>query len=517
MFNKRIRAIFQVNFMVGVIGFAALTGWACDCGSGSDHSGGEFEARLTTREVQAVDGTLDRWHDFSDSGGSLNDKDLDFLHEWLQNDGVSIGMLVPQAPDAIEPGSLTTATHSIYLNYTAGGVMQFLYIPLEPDDAAVQNLNALFPPEPGTQWQALKPANFDWLGQVPTQTVEMTDIGGSLYYQIDFHGNEVCNHCEVQLTGCSTRQFSFGEQVLLRTMGMDQVTTNGELTCADPVGTTILLSDGFDPAPGPLVLSFGFWGGEVYTTTLSGDVAVPYMLAHTDLVTQTVNLGTIQSAQGWNYHWEDMSGAPISQVDVGPLQSPLYLHLNEPNIRLVSSGLPTCEKALDQVDLSASLTLTPTVTASHMLSVQVLPDEATCSVKDVGIYQIASTAAITAGQSVEFTWTITNFESTPSEVIVTGAFSPETALSGATLPAGCSRTGGAITCQVNGIPADDSRVLLVSVDVSTAYNGPLRSYVEVEPVGAVDARFYDNTSGPLYISVTGGVSYPSIYLPFIIR
>jgi hypothetical protein len=523
MVQDKLRPILQINVMLIIISIAALTGWACGCGSGSDYPGYPQIAITSRDAAQAGDeGIVTRWHDFFSGGASMNDKDAAYLQDWLQTGDVMMGLLVPQAPGAVEPGSVTTRTNTIGMSYQIVGERypRYFDIPLQPDPEAAKQLNDLFPAPSGKQWQALKPANLDWLSQVPTQTIEIQNISGWINYQLDFHGGDECNHCEVQLTGCTTRQFSFGEQVLMKGMGLSQVTSNGELTCAEPIPTTILLHDDQGaPLPGNVVLSFGFWGGPAHVSTITDTVSLTYHLAHTDSVTRTVKLGTIQSAEGWSYHWENMTGQTITQLEVGPLPTPHWEHMNFRNIRLVAENLPTCASTIDTVNLSASLALTPTITAEHQLAVQLLPNEATCPIKDVGVQQLASSEVISAGQSITFTWTITNYESSAASVTLTGTFSPAAALADATLPGGCTRNGGVLTCQVNDIPAQGSAQVQVTIETAAAYSGPMSSIVEVQPVGATDSRIYDNRAGPWQVTIKagGGPAMQFIYLPLVIR
>ena len=81
---------------------------------------------------------------------------------------------------------------------------------------------------------------------------------------------------------------------------------------------------------------------------------------------------------------------------------------------------------------------------------------------------------------------------------------------------GCSRSGALITCQANLAAA--GHLQLTNVVRSTAsFNGQMRVLPEVEPVGAGDPRLYDNTAGPAFITVSGGVNQPSLYLPLVIN
>lgn len=514
MKEKPFRSIFQIAFMVSVVAIAAITGWACGCDYGSDHTGGSKESSFLAGE-----GLLVRYHDVELDNVTLNDKDVAYLRDWLENGDISIGLLVPQAPGAIEPGSISTDTHNVWLNYQpATGSPKYVLVPLVSDPAKAQQLETLFPSASDEQWQALMPENYDWMADVPTQTITIEHLFGSLMYHIDFHGSEVCDHCQMQLTACTNRQFSFSETALLKIIGLDNYTSNEELTCATPIASTVLVTEWpTGTLPGPVALSFGFWGGSVYEPITTTTVTIPYALLHTASVTRTVVLDPIQSGNGWSYHWEDMSGNPITQLEIGPIGDPFYLYLDIPTVQLVGEGLPTCVRRLDPVQISASLAMTPTITAETSISVQSLPDPALCNVADVGILQIASDNSLTAGEVVTFTWTITNFESAPVSVVVTATLSSASAVGNLTLPAECTRSGAEIYCAIANLPGGGTDTLQVQVQTTTVFNGVLASLVRVEPVGAIDARFYDNASGPLGIDITGGTGMLTIYLPLIRR
>ncbi|MBN1668766.1 MAG: hypothetical protein JW862_16850, partial [Anaerolineales bacterium] len=168
MLNPKTRSILQVNFMLAVIAFAALTGWACDCWGGSDHS--SYITGVTSRAVQSGDGLLNRWHDFSAEGGQLNAKDLAYLHDWLANGDLMIGLLLPQAPGASQPGSLgNESEHNIYLNFQGPDGPHYFAVFLEPDPQAALMINGLYAPTAGAQWTALRPVDDTWLSELPTQ------------------------------------------------------------------------------------------------------------------------------------------------------------------------------------------------------------------------------------------------------------------------------------------------------------------------------------------------------------
>ena len=55
------------------------------------------------------------------------------------------------------------------------------------------------------------------------------------------------------------------------------------------------------------------------------------------------------------------------------------------------------------------------------------------------------------------------------------------------------------------------------MQISAAFAGDLFSTVEVQPIGAVDGAFLDNTDGPLGVAVAQGSQVQSIYLPTVVK
>ncbi len=526
MSNQSVRPMVQVAFMLLITAFAALTGWACICGSGSDYSGGS----VTTRDYAADTGVLSRWHDFEEVTTTVSTKDLDYLRSWTPGGQAGMGLLVPQAPGAQEPGSLAVPitgtyymTPTVYVNYslpddppTQG---HYFSIPLRPDAGMAQKLESLSPAGPGRRWQALTPVNYDWLAKLPPEGVTFSSISGSLNYELDFHGADVCNRCEVQITACSGKDLNLGEQMMARAFGGDFILANQDLTCGEPMPTTIMvMGGGGAPLPGAVTVSFGYWGGTVYTTTTTGQAMLPFNVSHGDVVTRMVALGAIQSQRGWEYHWSDTDGKAITEIEVGPMLTFDDLHRHA-NVHLVGSNLPTCQRILDQVQISANLVVTPSIQTSRQVSVQVMPDPDLCTLADVGIHQIASSTAISAGQSITFTWTITNFESAPVNVVVTGTLSSAAAVGKATLPGGCAQNGATITCNVDNVPANDTARLDIRLQIAAAFTGILSSQAQVEARGAVDGHFYDNVSDTATVVVSESGEPPKryLYLPQVLR
>jgi uncharacterized repeat protein (TIGR01451 family) len=505
-----IRSSFQMGFMFLVVVVAAITGWACICGSGSDHLG----TYTSNYNALAAPGIVSRWHDFTTQDFTVTTKDLDYLGEGMQRNVASIGILLPTAPGASQPGTLSGKEHNIWVRYSIDGQFHHFNIPLTEDESVASELTTMFPPPDGAHWQALVPTNYDWLSELPTQTATITNTFGSLYYVVDFHGDDICLHCEVKLTGCSDAELPFSQQVMLRAFGSDAFAAGDTLTCKTPVSTYIMPSDDYGNLlpGGPLIASFGFWGGPAYATTLTSDVEIPLTLNHTAATAQTFNLNPPASEQGWDYHWEDLTGATITQLVVSPLGN-TYVS----NLHLVGSGLPTCTRTQDKIQLSASLVSDPSVQADLTTFVQTLPDPAVCAVADVGITQIGSANTIAAGESVTFTLTLTNYENNTLDVIVTDTLSSEAAVGSVTLPTGCSRSGAQITCQVDNLPGGSSLELPIAVQVSGGYSGVLTNRAEAEPANATDDRFYDNAADPVDVTITGGGPAFKLYLPLIIR
>jgi uncharacterized repeat protein (TIGR01451 family) len=511
--RETVRSSLQIGAILFIVGLAAITGWACDCGSGSDHPGS-----FTTHESVVAAGLLDRFHDFTEEDFVASTKDINYFRDWTERGEAGIGILLPQASGASQPGTLTGYENSIWLMYDANGHSVNLNIPLTTTTGMAANLDAMFPPPPGLHWQALVPANYDWLSEIPTQTTSIENIFGSLFYEVDFHGEDFCSHCEVKLTGCSTAELSFSEQAGLWAFGGNEFKSNSDITCKTPVTTYILPSDGYgNLVPGgPLIASFGFWGGSVFTSTMTSQAVTRLELNHTAPTTQTFNLAPVFSEQGWTYTWEDLDRNPITQLQVGPLVDPLW-ETYSPNLLLEGSGLPTCTRLQDSVHLTATLVNTPTVIAATTAIVQVLPDPNACNVADVGITQSASAAALNAGEWVTFTLTVTNFESAPVSVMVTDTLSSASAIGTVLMPAVCSRSGTRITCNLEDLAAGSSEALNILVQVSQVFTGVLTNRAWAEPVNATDNRFYDNATGPVDVTVTGGTGLWQTYLPLARR
>ncbi len=513
------RATLQVIVLTGIAVFAMLTGWACGCGSGSDHTYGS--GVLTTRDAVTADGEVNRWHDFSQGDFATSTKDLQTFYNFIEQGGSGFGVLVPQAPGATQPGLLSgSAEPDIFVHWTDEAGAHYLSVPLTTSQELADDLTALIPPPPETRWQALVPIPGDWMTEIPTQTTSIENMWGHLHYGIDFQGTELCNHCEVKLTTCSITPLTTPQRFLLGAFGGDSVISSDGINCAQPISTYILLSDDHGaPVPGSVFASFGPFGGMVYTSTMQSDLNIPYALRHSAQTTQTLTLSPIVSEQGWQYSWADLAGNPITQTIVGPMGNDLWGgSFYEDNLQVVVSDLPTCVHRSDTIYLTATMVTTPTIQATAHTVIDVLPDPNLCTVIDLGIDQIASTAEISAGNWVTFTFTITNFEITAQNAVITQTITPASAIGDASLPVGCTRTSGEIVCPVGSVPAGGNVSLEISIQAAATFSGSLGSVAQVQPLTGADLHYYDNITRRLSVNVVGG-STPilQIFLPFVQR
>ncbi len=507
-----LRQALEVTAMLAVVVIAAVTGWGCICKSSDYNSSGQ----LASRDRQAGDGRLDHWSDLIGEQVSVSAKDMRYLQEFLGSGEVGVGVLVPTAPGASQPGDVF-GYPNVYVSFETDDYHQFT-VPMTTSQSLADTLEQASPAPQGTHWQALVPSSFDWLSQVPTQTGVFTNVYTSLYYGLDFHGTDLCNHCQVSMTGCSTRSFNPVELAVLRRLAPDGALAGpeiraGEFTCTPLVNTTLVVHGfGGETLPGPLVLGVGIYGLSPYTATSASSLSLPIDVSHTSEVTMSVDLAPIRSAQGWNYTWTLPDGTPVTRVDVAPMADyPLDL-----NLRVHTDNLPQCARLLDTVTMTATAVLTPSLTGSASTSIQLLPDPAHCATADVGIYQVTSSRAISAGLPLTLTWTITNFETSQVTAAVSGTLSPLAAVGSVELAPGCSRSGGLVTCQVD-LPASGQVQVVSVVHSANTFNGLLEAAVQAEPVGAGDPRFYDNSAGPASITISGGTPLRSLFLPYIKR
>ena len=337
---------------------------------------------------------------------------------------------------------------------------------------------------------------------IPTETTNFSDVNGWLYYTLDFNGTDPCNGCEVKMTFCSDAPTSIAAQGMLSALNLPDMRSNGQLVCRDPLPTYITLPDNDSRLipTDPMVAAFGFAGGLVFTSTNTSSITIPYLLEHNSTQSETFQLETIESEQGWSYSWTDAEGAPISQISVSAPPVPYY-NWPPPNLRIKGDSLPTCSRLQDIIHLTATHVTIPTVQAKTSTTIQLLPDPGVCQVADVGISQIASSTVISAGQHVTFTLTVSNYENVAGTAIVTDTLEPAAAVWDVTLPAGCDRTGGEIHCQVDNLPAGGQQDLALVVRSAASFAGEMTSTARVDPLGAIDGFFYDNQAGPLSVTV----------------
>jgi hypothetical protein len=221
-------------------------------------------------------------------------------------------------------------------------------------------------------------------------------------------------------------------------------------------------------------------------------------------------LEPVASAQGWIYGWFDAADNPLTEVTVTP-------GLCEGAVLKVKSiDIPTCTVVLDTIHLTATTVLSPLIQANAVSYVHVSPDLDECPVSDLGVTKVGSPGAIFAGGSVNFTLTISNYTDAPIGAVLTDTLSPASAIVDATLPAGCNRSGGEITCQVTSVATDTPAVLSFVVQVADTFSGTLSDIASVQPMGAADPWFYDNHAGPVEVQVTGP-PVQRIYLPVVLR
>jgi uncharacterized repeat protein (TIGR01451 family) len=444
---------------------------------------------MTERDVasEAAAGVVERYHDITFSSTVATAKDLQYLRS-VSGTAWAIGLLLPTAAGAAGPGQLTADEHELHL-----GAWRTLdiRIPLIPDAEAAVGLTALFPPAAGAGWQALKPANYDWVKSIPTQTVTITNGGGQLHYFVDFGSASLCNGCTMQMTACATQPVPLPLRLMVEAMaGLRLVSDGAGLTCAEPKPSVVTVVEG----PGnllpnrPLNVAFGFWGGQVVTTTMTTTAVIPLRLEHTSTVSQTYRLEPIASELGFAYEWRNMANQPIGQITLPPATvswGPL-------NLQARTAGLPTCARLLDTVHITATHVTTPSLQATNWVQVQLAPDPARCPLADIGVRKIASATEVNAGDWLTYTLTITNYENRIVSAVVTDTLEPAYALAEARLPAGCELRGGAIRCAVNDLPARGARSVQIGVRVAATFAGALVNLAYAEPAGAIDTREYDN-------------------------
>lgn len=283
MSRETRRSVLQVTLLLLLAALAAGTGWGCRCHHGSTFFPILEEEGLREEVVSAQGGVLDRWHDFSGVDTPLRAKDVAYLGNFLAHHLV-VGLLVPTAPGASEPGSLVAgAEHEIFFRYNPGAPEGFVRIPLalSPDDAV--RLAALFPPVGDAQWQALRSADDAWLDSFPSGATTFWSPQGWLYYRLDFHGANPCQGCMVGFTLCTDQALPPAQKALVDALLGKEVVSAGGLTCMKPKPTYVVLTDwegNLEPGM-PFLAALGFYGGPLYAVSTDGTVEIPVQLKHT--------------------------------------------------------------------------------------------------------------------------------------------------------------------------------------------------------------------------------------------
>jgi uncharacterized repeat protein (TIGR01451 family) len=488
---------------------------SCDSDEGSDH--GPID-----QAVQAAGdpGTVTRYHDLTIlfQPVTLAEEDLTHVRSRLPHE--VIGLQVPQAPGVGQPGELTTDPHEVqlHLDDQRGDAYDVdVAVPLVPDDDAASQIEAVLPADPGTHWQALVPANDDFLADIPTEEATLVDGLGYLVYTLDFLGADPCNGCTVKLTACWNEDVPPSVRWLLR--GRRLRSGNG-LTCFEPFPTTIFLTHGTGAPPDPPVAWLSPWGGPFITGTYGPSVELAYALGHSGPGTETFRLEPIDSEKGWSYAWYDLDDHPISQVDASSGNT------IDANVKVVGTGIPTCISAMDTIHIMATSVTTPSLRAVAVSKVSVRPDPEMCATTNLGIDLSVEGAAgggvIYAGEPVTYTLTITNHgPAAPVAAALVDTWTPVTAVVGVHAP-GCEVDvpRGTITCTHAGLGLEsvhlpDPHLVLTT---NAAYSGTLTNRAVVTPTGGVaDPEPRDNSAAPVEVTVRGGEVGYVVYLPIVIR
>ncbi len=517
--RKALRSVLQIAFLLSVLLAVAANNPAgssgccgCDTGGGSDHKAGTTPEEALPGAMQS--GQVERYHDFSTSNTTLRAKDLAYIKEWLPGN-VIIGLHIPTAPGASQPGSLADENHEVVAR-VAGSWISYR-VPLVSDSDMAECISDIFPPDADAHWQALVPANDEYLDWIPEYTTDFDDLRGWLKYVLDFHGASFCNGCTIKLTYCTPTD-SLPEDLLARhpllRLALNDLewNTDGCLTCTDPIPTVIRITDNQgNPLPSAPAAWLSAWGGPVLTGTYGPQVENWYTLGHSLQETTTFNLEPIQSQNGWTYDWYDTSGNPITQIEIAPSTSTW----GETRNVVVRGTVPMNAQEFDTIHLTATSASDPSLQAEATSIVGVFPDPEQNTVADVGITKTADAQTIAAGESVEYTLTITNYEESPVHVVVTDTLSPAWIISDVTLPQGCERTGGQLVCEVLNVPAGGLTNLKYTVHTVNWLGATLSNQAEVQPKDGVDFRFYDNQAGPVEVVVEGEGS--TFYLPIVLK
>ena len=515
MSREKWRSVAQIFLLLLMLLAVAATGYgesccSTGCGTGSDDKRpyGTSSSKVTAAADAAL---VERWHDLDIADGTLNGKDLAYLRDWLPGN-VIIGLHVPTAPGASGPGTLSGDRHELVLGF--GGQWREYDVQLVAADGRASQIASVLPPEAGAHWQALVPANDDYVASIPTETTTFSGGSGVLHYTLDFHdAPDWCNGCTVKLTFCTPTDSVpgglFTSSLLLRSALKDIGIRSDEcLTCLDPILTVIRLGHG-ETVPSLLAAWLSPWGGPVFETTRDPRVDLEYTLGHSSPDTETFNLEPIHSERGWSYGWHDLDDDPITQMQIEPNTDAWTA-----NIKIIGT-VPTNALGFDTIHLTATCATDPSLYAVATSHVGRYPDPNEFQVADLGISKVASTEVISAGQSVDFTLTITNYEEGAVSAVVTDTLSSRSAIGSVTLPPGCERDGAEIICQISDLPPGESTTVIYTVRTASTFAGILSNSAEVEPAEGVDARGYDNWAGPVAVTVERVVI--PLYLPLVIK
>jgi hypothetical protein len=458
---------------------------------------------------------------------TLTPKDLDYFRS-LASTGFVIGLQVPTAPGATEPGQLVGDEHrlegTINIREIPGSQIDAAVdIPLESSSSMASQVASVFPAEPNTHWQALVPGNMDYLSLIPGDTSFLLGGYGVLRYTLDF-GGDLCLGCIVKMTMCTNADVPWldaqlANQVMVRETGAAVLQVK-DLTCIEPFPTAIrVVAGATGDAACPSAEDQAAWlspeGGPIYNATHGPAVEMQYFLGLSrpesgEEENKEFTLEPVASEQGWIYGWFDAADNPLTEITVTP-------GLCEgADLKVKSIDIPTCTVVLDTIHLTATSVTSPVIQATAVSYVHVSPDLDKCPVSDLGVTKIGSPGAISAGGSVNFTLTISNYTDAPIGAVLTDTLSPVSAIEDATLPAGCSRSGGEITCQVTSVATDTPTILNFVVQVAETFSGTLSDIAAVQPVGATDPWFYDNHAGPVAVQVIGPLGH-RVHLPVVLK
>ncbi len=523
MLSTRSRTMAQVGIILGYILVSLIVGWACDGGStssnlppsntgmGSDH---KKEKGKTTQDVALAElpGVVERYQDWGVGTGQVYDaKDLAFFKEWVQGD-MFIGLQIPTAADASQPGELTGTAKIEYITFSP---FKIYSTTLVTDPEAAGQLADLVPPDSQSRWEAVRAQNFDFISSIPSISATVKSDYAMIYYVIDFKGTDYCNGCPVKQTFCFRSKAISLERLALHQLMPGQVMENSIVSCNLPQKSYINLTEYdqyHDPikSPGPVVAAFGLWGHPTSAQTLSSQVAITYTLEHTSETTRTLTLSPIQSRLGYNYQWQDLQGNVISQVQAGKKIRPFSTY---EQVVVKGSNLPTCSTLKDTIYLTATMVMTPSIQATAWTDINMLPDPAQCNTADVGLTASASSGTLTPGDWMTQTMVITNYASAAQTVAMTGTFSVPQAFGNFHLPAGCAQDTTGFHCTISNIAAGKSVQLRVGLQASALYSGLTDQEIQVQPIGKVDGHQYDNA-----VHLVTAIVSPTtklVYLPLV--